>query len=206
MAVLSTMEHDDDSLVEAARQSPEAFGPLYDRYVDAIYSYVRYRIADEGDAEDLTAQTFQRALASLPAYQNRGLPFGAWLYRIAHNLVANWHRHEGRHPQTSLEGLEDEPDGMAQVAIAAQPALPGTQEVESLFDRQILLQALGRLGEDRQALLIYKFNQGLSNAEIAGILGRSEGAVKSLYHRTLLELRTQLDPGAATAAPSEASP
>ncbi len=199
MAVLSMVEPQDNALVEAARQSPEAFGALYDRYVDAIYSYIRYRVPDEGDAEDLTAQTFHRALTNLPAYESRGLPFGAWLYRIAHNLVANWHRHEGRHPQTSLEGLDEEPEGLT-VALP-----PSVHEVDTMFERELLLVALGRLEEDRQALLIYKFSQGLSNAEIATILGRSEGAIKSLYHRTLLELRAQLDPGAALAARSEAS-
>lgn len=209
MAVLSMMESSDDVLVEAARHSPVAFGVIYDRYVDAIYTYVRYRVEDEGDVEDLTAQTFQHALAGLPAYQSRGLPFGAWLYRIAHNLVANWHRRQGRHPEVSFEGLEEEKEGAAQVAfVDLSPAPgPGTEvgevEIDALFDRQILLQAMARLGEDRQALLIYKFNQGLSNAEIASILGRSEGAIKSLYHRTLLELRAQLDPAAASATASE---
>ncbi len=187
VAVLHTVEPHDDVLVAEARSNPEAFGRLYDRYGDAIYTYIRYRIANTGDAEDLTAQTFQRALVSLSTYESRGHPFAAWLYRIAHNLVANWHRRQGRHRQTPWEALEDDPTA----------AVGNTEngDIDNLFNRQMLLAALRLLEEDRQALLVYKFSQGLSNAEIAAILGRSEGAVKSLYHRTLSELRAQLNAG-----------
>lgn len=171
-------------LVAAARTDPEAFGRLYDRYVDMIYSYVQYRVGNATDAEDLTAQTFHRALAGLSTYESRGHPFAAWLYRIAHNLVANWHRRQGRHQQSAWENIEEAP--------GADVGNPDNRDADALFSRQLLLSALRLLEEDRQALLVYKFGQGLSNAEIAVILGRTEGAVKSLYHRTLSELRAQL--------------
>ena len=185
--MLHTVEPDDDTLVAEARTDPAAFGRLYDRYVDVIYNYIHYRIPNTHDAEDLTAQTFQRALAGLSTYESRGHPFAAWLYRIAHNLVANWHRRQGRHPQTPWETLEDEP--------ALQTGNQDDREADALFNRHLLLSALHNLEEDRQALLVYKFSQGLSNAEIAAILGRTEGAVKSLYHRTLGDLREQLSFG-----------
>lgn len=192
--MLHTVEPHDDVLVAAARTDPEAFGRLYDRYVDMIYSYVQYRIGNATDAEDLTAQTFHRALAGLSTYESRGHPFAAWLYRIAHNLVANWHRRQGRHQQSTWENIEEAP--------GVDVGNPDNRDADALFSRQLLLSALRLLEEDRQALLVYKFGQGLSNAEIAVILGRTEGAVKSLYHRTLSELRAQLgtnpDEGTAT--------
>jgi RNA polymerase sigma-70 factor (ECF subfamily) len=83
---------DEDDLVEAAKTDPEAFGKLYQRYVDKIYSYIYYRTSNREDAEDLTAKTFHRALSHIGRYKHKGRPFSAWLYRIAHNLVANWHR------------------------------------------------------------------------------------------------------------------
>jgi len=187
VAVLHTVEPHDDVLVAEARLNAEAFGRLYDRYGDAIYNYIRYRIANTSDAEDLTAQTFHRALVSLSTYESRGHPFAAWLYRIAHNLVANWHRRQGRHRQTPWEDLADDP--------AAQAGTSDDSDADTLFNRQLLLSAMRLLEEDRQALLVYKFSQGLSNAEIAAILGRTEGAIKSLYHRTLSELRAQLNAG-----------
>ena len=95
---------DDAELVARAKADAEAFGALYERYVKKIYNYVYYRTGDPHEAEDLTARVFQRAMVSLDRYTSRGLPFSAWLYRIAHNLVANWHRDRGRRkivPSTS---------------------------------------------------------------------------------------------------------
>src|SRR5262245_36058502 len=90
-------------LIERAKREPEAFADLYERYIDRIYAYVYYRTGDARDAEDLTARVFYRALAHLPDYNQTGAPFIAWLYRIAHNLVANWHRDNTRHPEIPLD-------------------------------------------------------------------------------------------------------
>src|SRR5690606_41083887 len=87
---------DDAPLVEWAKSDREAFGVLYTRYVDKIYSYVYYRTGNHHDAEDLTSRVFFRALGHIGNYTDRGVPFSAWLYRIAPNLVANWHRDRGR--------------------------------------------------------------------------------------------------------------
>src|SRR5919201_385241 len=96
-------ELSDDELAERAKTSSDAFGALYDRHVRRIYSYIYYRIGQRAEAEDLTERVFMQALENLPRYEFRGAPFSAWLFRIAHNLVANWHRDTGRHPTTTVE-------------------------------------------------------------------------------------------------------
>lgn len=174
---------DETELVERAKQDPEAFGVLYERYVTRIYRYLYYRTGNHQDAEDLTARTFYRALEHLSRYQVRGLPFVAWLYRIAHNVVANWLRDRSRRPVIALDSIatwgsaEEDP----------QSALEGLEE------REMLLAAFRSLPPERQELLILKFVEGMPNAQIGAIMGRSEGAIKSLYHRTLVELRKYLE-------------
>lgn len=179
------LELDDAVLVARAKAEGEAFGVLYERYVKKIYNYMYYRTGNERDAEDLTARVFQRALAHLEHYTERGLPFSAWLYRIAHNLVANWHRDQGRHKVLPLEHTA------SQELQGLRAEMPEAV-TETRQEREALLQAMRRLPGERQELLILKFVERLSNAEIGAIMNRSEGAVKSLYHRTLLALRDEL--------------
>ena len=169
-------------LVERAKTDPEAFGRLYERYVDRIYGYIYYRTGNHADAEDLTARTFFRALDNIGSYVQRGLPFSAWLYRIAHNLVANWHRDRSRKQEIPINDLP---------VLPARGDLPEAKLMHSQ-DQDSLLRLIRRLPPDRQQLLILKFVEDMSNAEIGQIMGRSEGAVKSLYHRTLLALRDQI--------------
>ncbi|MBX3000979.1 MAG: sigma-70 family RNA polymerase sigma factor [Caldilineaceae bacterium] len=168
--------------VAQAKVDPQAFGVLYERYVDRIYAYIFHRIHNQQEAEDLTARTFYRALSRLYTYEDRGLPFSAWLYRIAHNLVANWHRDQGRRRFLSLDDLR----------------LPGLKRAEpevvvaQIEENEALWAAIDRLPEDRRDLLIYKFGNHLSNLEIGSLMGKSEGAIKSLYFRTLSALRRDL--------------
>ena len=89
-------ELDDKELVELAKDDKEAFGEIYERYMPKIYNYIYYRTSNQHDAEDLTAKVFFRAMSHIGNYVDKGVPFQAWLYRIAHNLVANWHRDQGR--------------------------------------------------------------------------------------------------------------
>lgn len=175
---------EDQILSLAAQGDSEAFGCLYERYVERIFNYVYYRTGNSDDAEDLTARVFQRALKHIQRYNDRGLPFSAWLYRIAHNLVANWHRDRSRRQEIPLN---DAP--LIAQGEAPEPRVMRSQREESL------LRLLRSLPAERQALLIFKFVDDLSNAEIGAILGRSEGAIKSLYHRTLLSLREQVSAG-----------
>ncbi|MGH2521101.1 MAG: RNA polymerase sigma factor [Anaerolineales bacterium] len=176
---------DDAALVAQAKVDPEAFGRLYERYLKKIYNYVYYRTGNEHDAEDLTARVFTRAMAHLRHYNDRGVPFSAWLYRIAHNLVANWHRDHGRRQMLPLH----------EVALN-NPLAFWTEAPEVLTEnreeQERLLRAIRRLPAERQQLLVLKFVERLSNAEIGAVMERSEGAIKSLYHRTLLALREEL--------------
>jgi RNA polymerase sigma-70 factor (ECF subfamily) len=171
----------DADLVELAKDNQEAFGVIYERYVKKIYNYIYYRTGNSHDAEDLTARVFFRAMAHIESYTERGVPFQAWLYRIAHNLVANWHRDRARRKIISLE------DYVSTLKTEA----PEHQAVED-EERAQLLVAIRRLPEERQQLLTLKFVEHLSNAEIGEIMDRTEGAIKSLYHRTLIALREEL--------------
>jgi RNA polymerase sigma-70 factor (ECF subfamily) len=137
------------------------------------------------DAEDLTARTFQRALEHIGRYEDRGAPFSAWLYRIAHNLVANYHRDRSRRQRRVIslgEMLERHPrqEGPARIGEASE-------------EQAALGTAIRSLPSDRQLLLVLKFSEELPNAQIGRIMGRSEGAIKSLYHRTLIALRKDLE-------------
>jgi RNA polymerase sigma-70 factor, ECF subfamily len=174
---------DDAELVEWAKSDSAAFAELYTRYVTKIYNYVYYRTGNHDDAEDLTSRVFFRALGHIGSYTDRGVPFSAWLYRIAHNLVANWHRDRGRRSVVPLDdGLLTSEGERAPEAMA-----------ESQEEAERLLASIRALPADRQQLLILKYVERLSNAEIGAIMNRTEGAVKSLYHRTLLTLRGHLE-------------
>lgn len=169
------------ALIERAKVDPDAFGELYRKYVDRIFSYILYRVGDREEAEDLTAKVFMRAMGHIGRYVDRGLPFSAWLYRIARNLVANWYRDRSKRTMVAIDDLplKDRKSGPEQLA-------PLTESSESL------LGAIRGLPEERQELLVLKFVERMSNADIGQTMGRSEGAIKSLYHRTLLSLRDEL--------------
>ena len=173
---------DESGLVERAKTDPEAFGILYERYVNKVYSYIYYRVGNHHDAEDLTSRVFHRALTHIKDYADRGVPFSAWLYRIAHNLVANWHRDRARRQDLALED----------VTLVGDVVEMPEWVAENQEERRWLLAAIRHLPEERQELLILKFVEQLSNAEVGQIMGRTEGAIKSLYHRTLLALRDEL--------------
>jgi RNA polymerase sigma-70 factor, ECF subfamily len=173
---------EDEAIQRAAAGDTDAFSFLYERYVNRIYNYIYYRTGNHHEAEDLTSRVFHRSLNHIAHYDNRGIPFSAWLYRIAHNLVANWHRDNSRRKEVPLEDYTQHPHR----ALAPEASVVDNQEMEAL------LKVIRRLPPDRQQLLILKFVEGMSNAEVATIMMRSEGAIKSLYHRTLIALRDEL--------------
>lgn len=182
-APIQSNQFDDSELVVQAKQDSNAFGQLYERHVDKIYNYMYYRTGSHYDAEDLTARAFYQALTHIDRYVDRGLPFSAWLYRIAHNLVANWYRAQSRRQVITLDEV---------TASALQhPGDMPEKSLEHQDDHRLLLRLIRRMPADRQQLVILKFVNQLSNQEIGQIMGRSEGAIKSLYHRTLLALREQ---------------
>lgn len=174
--------NEDQAIASAAQGDTDAFTFLYERYVNRIYNYIYYRTGNPHEAEDLTSRVFYRALHHINHYNNRGVPFSAWLYRIAHNLVANWHRDNSRRKEVPLDDYAHFPHR------AQQPEA----SVEDNQELEIMLRAIRRLPPDRQQLLILKFVEGMSNADVAIVMMRSEGAIKSLYHRTLLALRDEI--------------
>lgn len=166
---------DDAVLVRAARRDPVAFAALYQRYVTPIYRYLYSRVGNAADAEDLTAQTFVAALEGLPGYHERG-NFAAWLFTIAHNKAADHHRQH--HPQLPLDEALNSPRH-------------GENPMTSMMRKETLqrLSALvAGLEEDKQELLRLRFAGSLTYAQIAQVVGSSEGAVKMAVHRLLNRL------------------
>jgi RNA polymerase sigma-70 factor, ECF subfamily len=174
---------EDVVLTRASLGDKDAFGELYEHYTERIFNYVYYRTGNVHDAEDLTARVFQRAMSHIHSYTDRGVPFSAWLYRIAHNLVANWHRDRSRKQEIPIDDLP---------VLPARGDHPETTLVRT-EEQDALLRLIRQLPPERQTLLILKFVENLSNSEVGQIMGRSEGAVKSLYHRTLLALRDDIE-------------
>jgi RNA polymerase sigma-70 factor, ECF subfamily len=164
-------------LIEAAQRDPARFGELYERYVDAIYSFSYHHTGSRPAAEEVTAETFERALKHLPAYRWRGVPYGALLYRIAASVVSRQRR---RPPFVELSD--------------AQPATgPGPEEAWLSADSgRTLRSALARLPDDQRTVLLLRFEGGMRNAEIARLLGRTEGAIKALTFRAITSLRGNL--------------
>lgn len=176
-------EFDEESTIVAlAKEEPQSFGILYERYVDRIYSYIYNRVGNVHDTEDLTARTFYKALDKLHSYEDRGLSFSAWLFRIAHNLVANWHRDHSRRRFLSLDRLWSH----------SHNETP-EKAVERAENHTALWSAIERLPQERRNLLLYKFGSRMSNLEIGQLMDKSESAIKSLYFRTLAALRKDLE-------------
>jgi RNA polymerase sigma-70 factor (ECF subfamily) len=167
----------------ACKGDAEAFSFLYGKNVTKIYNYIYYRIGSAPDAEDITSRVFYRAFGHINNYVDKGVPFSAWLYRIAHNLIANWHRDNQRRKEVPLE------DHLDLTVRSDHPELwlEKTQEME------LLLKGIRRISADRQQLILLKYLENLSNAEIAVIMGRTEGAIKSLYHRALIALKEEIE-------------
>ncbi len=163
--------------VRAAQADRAAFASLYRRYLDPIYGYCFYLLGDHHDAEDATERTFLAAMSALDGFRDTGSTFRSWLFRIAHNQLANALRSRRRHRSASLD-LMSEP-----VAIEDPARLAGEAE-----DARRLQRAVGRLHGDRRQVVVLRFVEGLATREIAEVLDRSEGAVRVLQHRALRDL------------------
>jgi RNA polymerase sigma-70 factor (ECF subfamily) len=164
----------EDRLVDRARRGDaDAFGRLYEIHLDRIYRYVYYRVGSSSEAEDLTEHVFLKAWEAIARYESRGLPFAAWLYRMAHNAVIDHYR--ARRPTTSIDETFDLEDERQNPVASA----------EAFFDREELKVAIGRLNPDQQTVILLRFTEGLSHAEVGKILGKSEGAVRVIQHRAL---------------------
>lgn len=172
-------EWDEIACILAAQADPPAFGPLYDRYLPRVYRYVRARVADTDEAADLTQEIFLRALSALPSYQMQGVPFAAWLFRIARNAVTDAHRR--RRPVWSIHTLFG----------WTPPAEEGDPEHAILHEEALrrLRALVVRLDGAKQELLALRFAAGLTAPEIALVTGRSAAAVKKQLTRTITQLK-----------------
>ena len=171
---MSTAEEQDErALIEAAQADPARFLDLYDRCFHRVYAYVLRRARNRADAEDVTADVFQRALEHLDQFEWRGTPFVAWLFRIASHAMADHWARTGRQ------------------AAAPLGAMPAT---DPEFERQVMLfQLVERLPDEQRRVIDLRFGEGRSIQETARTVGKSEGAVKQLQLRALQNLRKAME-------------
>lgn len=178
------MKSETEQLIRRAQVGDkEAVSALYRTYAPAIYRYIFYRVPTIADAEDLTAEVFLKMVEGLPGYQLTGVPFEAWLYRIATARLNDYYRRNRRRPQSELtENLSD-------ARPAPEEQLQRTEEVEALR------AVLRRFDQEEQTILLLRFVERKSHKEVADILGKTVSAVKSTQHRVLVQLANLLGSG-----------
>jgi RNA polymerase sigma-70 factor (ECF subfamily) len=175
-------EADVRALVERAKDGdPEAFEELYLLHFDRIYGYLQMSVGNRHDAEDLTNQTFVKMIESIDRFEWRKVPISAWLFRIAHNLAMDHFRSRRR-----WQPEEEPPEPPGSEARSAE------EEAFHAIGQRSMLEMIEGLSDDQQQVLTLKFVFDFSNAEVGTILGKSEGAIKSLQHRALGTLQRQL--------------
>jgi RNA polymerase sigma-70 factor (ECF subfamily) len=163
-------------------RDPNAFGELYDRFVERVYRYLYFRIGSHPEAEDLTEQVFLKAWEAIGRYRWQGRPFLAWLYRLAHNTHIDHVRTQK--PTTSLNN-DERPIELASPAAAV--------ELARTLDADLLAGALGQLTPDQQQVIVMKFIEGMDNDQIAHSMDKREGAIRALQMRALMSLRRVLE-------------
>ncbi len=176
-------------LIEAAQSDPARFGEVYEHYFALVYAYVARRVRNRDEAEDLTAEVFRKALASLPRFKWRGAPFAAWLFRIASNMIADRSKRVGREVSLDEAGATER-GRRAQISKGADTSQQ--KDLEDSERRALLFRLVDELAEDQGRVLVMRFAEEKSIREIAEALGRSEGAVKQLQFRALENLRMKL--------------
>ena len=171
-------EADERLLVEAAQRDPACFADLYESNFDRVYAYIVRRVGDRTETEDLTSEVFHQALANLKRFEWRGIPFAAWLFRIAANLIADRWQRSGR------EVSDDSAIDSAQ----ASPA-----EMEEVERRATLFRLVSTLPDEQRRVIVLRFVEQKSIKEVAREIRKTEGAVKQLQFRALTGLRARLE-------------
>jgi len=169
----------EDAIERARHGDADAFGLLYDRFQPEILRYLAHRTGDPDTAEDLAQQVFLKAWQAIPRYEARGVPFKAWLYRMAHNQMVDYFR--TRRPTADLEGIDPPEEAEAESLVLA------------LEMSAALAQALSRLSEDHRQVLTLRFLMEKSAREIGEIMGRKEVTVRGLQMRALQALRREIE-------------
>lgn len=177
-------QFDDEQVIKQVKDGDsEAFGMLYEQYAEVIFRYVYSHLESRLDAEDLTEEIFLRAWRALPKYDERGLPFSAFLFRIARNSLIDHYRQ--KKPVQSIEDME----------VQSREAGP-EEAVDVHIENRNLRETIAKLREDYRNVLIFRFLSGLSPEETAQVMQRSVGAVRVLQHRALTALKDLMERGA----------
>ena len=175
------LQDSEEALVKrAVQRDRQAFAALYQSCVVQVYRHVHYRVSTLADAEDITQEVFIRAWKSIDKYKYKGAPFAAWLIAIAHNLVVDHYRAKKRAAGSEGTNCVDV-DSIAQVDRQV--------DADVVLDRIYVRKALSQLKEERQKVIVMRFIDGFSYAEIAKALKKSEGAVRVIQYRALKELK-----------------
>jgi len=183
----SCQVQDEASLIRRAQQRDQvALTQLYEENFDRIYRYIVLKIGDRTEAEDMTQQVFLNALQSISSYKWKGMPFTSWLYRIAHNQVVDYLRKKSKRATVPLD---------ESLPIPAADGDP-KYEVERKVEIETIVMATKKLTPAQQEVISLRFASELSIAEVAGVMGKSEGAVKALQHSAIVALRKVLSPEA----------
>jgi RNA polymerase sigma-70 factor (ECF subfamily) len=173
-------EADERLLVEAAQKDPARFAELYENNFERVYAYVVRRIGDRAETEDLTSEVFHHALANLRRFEWRGIPFAAWLFRIAANLISDrWQR----------RSRENVADGPEQIESAAAKGV----EFEEVERRATLFRLVDTLPAEQRRVVVLRFVEQKSIKEVAREIRKTEGAVKQLQFRALSSLRAHME-------------
>ena len=176
---------DEESLVRRAQQhDQEALTQLYEENFDKIYRYVVLKIGDRTEAEDITQQVFLKALKSISSFRWKGTSFSAWLYRIAHNQIVDYLRRKTKRATVPLDE-----------SLAGSDSSNPRVEAERNLDIEDLASATRKLTKAQQEVISLRFTSELSIAQVAGIMGKREGAIKALQHSAILSLRRVLTVG-----------
>jgi len=178
---------DEQSLVRRAQQREQAaLTQLYEENFDRIYRYIVLKIGDRTEAEDMTQQVFLNALKSISSYKWKGMPFSAWLFRIAHNQIVDYYRKKSRRPTVPLD------ESMAMGGIDPMKMAERKVEIEQMA------QATQKLTKAQQEVISLRFAGDLPIAEVAKVMGKSEGAIKALQHSAIVALRKVMLVGTVT--------
>jgi RNA polymerase sigma-70 factor (ECF subfamily) len=171
-------EADERLLIEAAQKDPARFAELYELNFERVYAYAIRRVGNRAEAEDLTAEVFHHALANLKRFEWRGIPFAAWLFRIAGNLISDRWQRSGR------EVADDSQIESAQVSPT---------EIEEVERRATVFRLVSTLPEEQRRVVVLRFVEQRSIKEVAREIRKTEGAVKQLQFRALTNLRARME-------------